>query len=120
MANVRMSRINAEIQKSIAEIITNKINNPDVDGMIVSVSKVDTAPDLETAKVYISVLGSDQQQKKCFDAIVSSAGFIRYELSRMIRLKSVPVLNFKYDTSYETGERILNLIEGLNIGENDE
>ena len=120
MANVRMSRINAEIQKSIAETITNKINNPDVDNMIVSVTRVDTAPDLETCKVYISILGSDDQRKKCFDAIVKSAGFIRHELSRSVRLKSVPVLTFKFDTSYETGERIMNLIDGLNIGDNNE
>jgi len=120
MANVRMSRINAEIQKCIAEIITNKVNNPDIDGMIVSVVKVDTAPDLETAKVYISILGSDAQKKNCFDAIVASAGYIRYELSHMVRLKSVPSLNFKFDTSYETGERIMNLIDGLNIGDNNE
>jgi ribosome-binding factor A len=85
MANVRMSRINAEIQKRIAEIVTNKINNPDIDDMIVSVTRVDTAPDLETCKVYISILGSDEQRKKCFDAIVKSAGYIRRELSPTCR-----------------------------------
>ena len=109
MANVRMNRINAELQKCIAEIITNDINNPDIDGMIVSVVKVDTAPDLSDAKVYISVLGSDEQKQRCFKAIENSAKFIRYELSHKVRLKTVPNLNFRYDTSYETGERILSL-----------
>ena len=72
------------------------------------------------ASEYISILGSDAQKKNCFDAIVASAGYIRYELSHMVRLKSVPSLNFKFDTSYETGERIMNLIDGLNIGDNNE
>ena len=120
MANVRMSRINAEIQKCIAEIINNKIKNPDIDDMIVSVNKVDTAPDLKEAKVYISILGNIDQQERCFKAIEKSAKFIRFELSHMIRLKTVPNLNFKFDTSFEDSERIMNLIDSLNIGEDDE
>jgi len=120
MANVRMSRINAEIQKCIAEIITNKINNPAIDNMIVSVVRVDTAPDLSDCKVYISILGSESQKKICFDAIVNSAGFIRRELSHMIRLKITPNLNFKYDTSYEKSERINELLEQIKTGDNNE
>ena len=120
MANIRMSRINAEVQKIVAEIITNKINNPAVDGMIVSVVRVDTAPDLSEAKVFISILGNESQKKNCFDAIVSSSGFIRYELSRMIRLKTVPNLNFKIDNSYETGVRINELLEQIKSGDNND
>ena len=120
MANVRMSRINAEIQKCVAEIITNKINNPAIDGMIVSVVRVDTAPDLSDAKVFISILGSDEQKKSCFDAIVNSGGFIRHELSRMVILKSIPTLNFKVDNSYENSERINALLEQIKTGESDE
>ena len=47
MANVRMSRINSEMQKAIAEIIANRMRNPDFDGLIISVTKVETAPDLK-------------------------------------------------------------------------
>ena len=120
MANVRMSRINAEIQKCIAEIITNRVNNPAIDGMIVSVVRVDTAPDLSDAKVFISILGNESQKKSCFDAILSSAGFIRHELSRMIRLKTLPNLNFKIDNSYETSERINELLEQIKSGDNND
>lgn len=120
MANVRMSRINAEIQKCVAEIITNKINNPAIDGMIVSVVRVDTAPDLSDAKVFISILGNEEQKKNCFLAIVNAGGFIRHELSRMVRLKSIPTLNFKVDNSYENSERINSLLEQIKTGESDE
>ena len=120
MANVRMSRINAEIQKCIAEIITNKINNPAIDCMIVSVIRVDTAPDLSDAKVYISILGNDNQKKTCFDAIVNAGGFIRHELSRMIRLKSIPTLNFKVDNSFENSERINSLLKEIKTGDSNE
>ena len=120
MANVRMSRVNAEIQKCIAEIITNKINNPAIDNMIVSVVRVDTAPDLSDAKVFVSILGSEDQKKSCFDAIVNSTGFIRHELSRMVRLKTIPTLNFRFDMSYEAGERIYELLEQIKTGDSDE
>ena len=120
MANVRMSRINAEIQKCIAEIINNKLNNPDIDGVIVSVNKVDTAPDLAEAKVYVSVLVNEEQKIKSFKAVEKSAKFIRFELSHMMRLRTVPNLIFKFDTSFEDSERIMNLIDSLNIGENNE
>ena len=120
MANVRMSRVNAEIQKCIAEIINNKLNNPDIDGIIVSVNKVDTAPDLKEAKVYISVLGGDEQKERSFKAIQKSAGFIKFELSHMIRLKTVPNLNFKFDTSFEDSERIMSLIDQIHTGDNNE
>ena len=118
MANVRMSRVNSEIQKCIAEIINNKINNPDVDDCIVSVNKVDTAPDLKEAKVYISILGNKELQEKCFKAIEKSAGFIKFELSHMIRLKTVPNLHFKEDTSFEDNERIMNLLDQIKSEDN--
>lgn len=120
MANVRMSRVNAEIQKCVAEIINNKLNNPEIDGVIVSVNKVDTAPDLAEAKVYISILGSDEQKTKSFKAIEKAAKFIRFELSHMMRLRIVPNLVFKFDTSFEDSARIMNLIDSLDIGEDDE
>ena len=120
MANVRMSRINAEMQKCIAEIINNKLNNPEIDGVIVSVNKVDTSPDLAEAKVYVSILGSEDQKIKSFRAIEKAAKFIRFELSRMIRLRLIPNLTFRFDTSFEDSERIMNLIESLNIGDGNE
>ena len=120
MANVRMSRINAEIQKCVAEIITNKVNNPHIDNMIVSVIRVDTAPDLGEAKLYISILGSKDKQEDCFKAIVASAGFIRRELSRMMRLKTIPVLNFRVDTSLENSARINKLLDQIKTGDNNE
>lgn len=119
MANIRMSRINAEIQKCVAEIIRSKINNPNIAGMIVSVNKVDTAPDLSIAKIYISILGNKSEQDSCFKAIESMNKFIRHELAHMIRIKTVPELVFVYDTSFEEGQRILDLIDKIH-GDKDE
>ena len=83
-------------------------------------NKVDTTPDLAEAKIYVSVLGSDEQKAKSFSAIEKSAKFIRFELSHMMRLRIVPNLIFKIDTSFEDSTRIMNLIDSLNIGESDE
>lgn len=119
MANIRMSRINAEIQKCIAEIINGKINNPNIAGMIVSINKVDTAPDLSISKVYVSILGNKSEQQSCFNAISSMNKFIRHELAHMIRLKTVPELVFIYDTSVEEGQRILDLIDKIHGDSNE-
>lgn len=121
MANIRMSRINSEMQKSIAEIIANHMRNPDFDGLIISVSKVETAPDLKNARVFISVLSTRETKNLVVSELNRAKGYVRHELMHMIRLKTMPELEFKVDNSVEEGQKILDLIEkisGENNGEN--
>lgn len=121
MANIRMSRINSEMQKAIAEIIANHMRNPDFDGLIISVSKVETAPDLKNARVFISVLSTRETKNLVVSELNRAKGYVRHELMHMIRLKTMPELEFKVDNSVEEGQKILDLIEkisGENNGEN--
>lgn len=110
MANIRMSRINGEIQKAIAEIVSNRLNNPDLDGLIISISYVDTASDLSVAKVAVSVLSSDQTKDLVVAHLNKAKNYIRRELGKMIRLRVVPDLLFVVDNSYERGQKIMDLI----------
>lgn len=120
MANVRMSRVNSEMQKVIAEIISNRMRNPEFDGLIISVTKVETAPDLKNARVYISVLSGAETKNLVVNTLNRAKGFVRHELSHMIRLKSVPELDFKLDNSLEEGQKIMDIIEKLSGEDNED
>ncbi len=117
MANIRMSRINSELQKAIAEIISNRLNNPDLDGLIISVTFVETAPDLSVAKVGISVLSASDTEELVVATLNHAKNFIRHELMHMVRLKTMPELEFEVDNSYERGQKLLKLIDKVSNGD---
>ena len=101
MANIRMSRINGEVQKAIAEVVSNRLNNPNLEGLIISILGVDTAPDLSFAKVAVSVLSTEEKKNMVVAELNKAKNFIRREVMRMIRLKAMPDLIFYVDNSYE-------------------
>ena len=111
MANIRMSRINGELQKAIAEVVSNRLNNPDLDGLIISIINVDAAPDLSLAKVSVSVLSTDEVKNLVVAELNRAKNFIKREVMRIVRLKTMPELVFKVDDSYEKGQKILELID---------
>ena len=110
MANIRMSRINGEIQKAIAEVVS-KMNNPELDGLIISIVDVDTTADLSMAKVAVSVLSNDETKDMVVAVLNKAKSFIRREVMRMVRLRSMPELFFNKDDSYEKSQKLMNLIE---------
>lgn len=111
--NYRLDRINSEMQKSIADIIANRVRNPHLTAMV-SVLKVDVAKDLKTAKVYVSIYGDEQSGAETFDALKSCAGYIRHELSVDFRdLRVVPELRFLRDNSQAYSEKINSILEDL-------
>ncbi len=113
----RIERINAEMQKSISDIVANRIKDPRVGGMI-SVIKVDTAKDLKTAKVYVSIYGDKHSAADTFGALKNCAGYIKKELSADFRdLRVVPTLTFILDDSMEYSEKIDAIIQGIKSGD---
>ena len=111
MPNVRMSRIDAEIQKAVAKIINDKLEHPTLKGVLVTVLHVNTTPDLLQSTIYVSVYGGDS--KAIVDALNSSKSFIRHELSRVIRLRTIPDLRFVLDTSFDYAQHMENLFESI-------
>lgn len=111
--NYRIERINGELQKTIADIIRTRVRNPHVTGMV-SVIGVDTAKDLKTAKVIVSIYGDAEKANETFEALNSCAGFIRHELSNDFKdLRVVPQLRFVLDKSMEYSEKIHTLLEDI-------
>lgn len=113
----RGERLSGEFQKEISSVISTKVRakHPELSA-IVSVTEVDVAPDLKSAKVYVSVFDKDEARAKRSIAILAeNAGFIRHELSQVMRIRTVPELRILADGSMEYGEKIDKILSGLDI-----
>ncbi|MBQ3134682.1 MAG: 30S ribosome-binding factor RbfA [Oscillospiraceae bacterium] len=112
MASNRIGRINEEIQRELSDLIRT-VKDPRVTGLI-SVTAVDTTPDLKFCKVYISVLDkSDVNQ--VLKGLKSAAGWLRRELGRTLNLRATPELTFVRDDSIDQGAHILDLLRDPNV-----
>lgn len=112
MASNRIGRINEEIQRELAALIPN-VKDPRVTGMI-SVTAVDTTPDLRYAKVYVSLLDkSDCTQ--VLKGLKSASGWLRRELGHALSLRYTPELTFVEDDSIDQGAHILSLLRDPNV-----
>ena len=112
MATNRIGRINEEIQRELSNLIRS-VKDPRVTGMI-SVTAVDTTPDLKYAKIYISVLDkSDCTQ--VLKGLKSASGWLRRELGHSLNLRYTPELTFVRDDSIDQGAHILDMLRNPDI-----
>ena len=117
MASNRIGRINEEIQKELANLIRN-LKDPRVAETMISITHVETTPDLRYAKVYASFL----QEDKAADAmkgLKSASGYLRRELSAKLKLRYTPELVWALDDSITYGAKMLKLINSLEVGNNE-
>ena len=115
----RTARLNGEYQKEISAIISGKLKNrdPRLTGLI-SVTEADVAPDLKTANIYVSVFSASEEQKKLdFSILKENAAFIRHELSKVMRMRTVPALTFKLDESMDYGSKMDELFKKIHKDE---
>jgi ribosome-binding factor A len=115
MAKIRVGRVGEQIKKELSLIIQTEIKDPRIG--FITVTGVEVTNDLSQAKVYLSVLGTDQQKEDTLKALAKGSGFIRSELGRRVRLRHTPELIFKFDTSIEYGSRIEDLLRRVNDGD---
>ncbi len=109
--SIRTERVEDLVLREISGIISNKVRDPRVG--FVTVMSVTITPDLRIAKVYVSTIGGEHEQKSCVAGLRTAASYIRRELARTLQLKTVPELNFYYDESPERGEQVIELLKGL-------
>ena len=100
--SIKNTRVNAEVQRELSNILHNEIKDPRVAPMT-SVVSVEVAPDLKTCKAYISVLGDKKAQEDTVQGLRSAEGYIRRELARTINMRNTPVIEFILDQSIEYG-----------------
>lgn len=120
MKSIRGERLGGEFQKEISNIISLKVraNYPSLSA-IVSITEADIAPDLKSAKIYVSIYDTDKTRaQNSFEILKENAGFIRRELSKVMRLRTVPELRFIKDESMAYGEKIDKIISDLE-GDNE-
>lgn len=122
MKITRGERLSGEFQKEISSVISNKLRNkfPELSA-IISVTEADVAPDLKSAKIYISVFDTDEtRSKNSFEIIRQNAGYIRHELAQVMHIRTIPELRFHIDESMEYGAKIDKILNGLDSDKNDE
>ncbi|WP_096199403.1 30S ribosome-binding factor RbfA [Bacillus sp. FJAT-45350] len=112
MSNVRANRVGEQMKKELSDIIMREIKDPRV--KFVTVTGVDVTGDLQQAKVYITVLGNDEEKEETLKGLSKATGFIRSEIGKRIRLRKTPEIFFEFDQSIEYGNRIDTLIADLN------
>ena len=113
MASNRINRINEEIQKSLAEALRT-VKDPRVNGTMISITHVETTPDLRYAKVYVSFL-QEERAKDALKGLKSAGGYLRRELSHALNLRYTPELVWALDDSITYGAKMLALINSLEV-----
>ncbi len=114
----RTDRLNSEYQKEISAILSGPLKNkePNLKG-IISVTEADVAPDLKTAKIYLSIYAPEEEKERTFALIKENAGFVRKELARVMRMRTVPFLTFLFDESMEYGSKMDELFAKIHKDE---
>ena len=107
----RKEKVEDAIQKEVSDIIQNEFKDPRLG--FITITGVEVTDDLRYAKVFFSVLGSDEQVKKTKEALDSGLGFIRKLLAERIQLRFAPEISFKLDTSGEYSVRIQQVLDQI-------
>ena len=108
MPTARMRRVNEAIREILGDAIATELKDPRIG--FVTVTEVDTSPDLRSARVYVSVLGSPDERESSLAGLRSSHGVLQGKIASAMRLKRTPTLTFEYDESTERGDRISRLL----------
>jgi ribosome-binding factor A len=109
MATARMRRVNEVIRQVLGDVIATDLKDPRIG--FVTVTDVDTSPDLRTARVYVSVLGGESERDRALAGLRSSHGFLQGKIATELRMKRTPTLTFHYDDSVDRGVRISRLLD---------
>ncbi len=118
MASNRIGRINEEIQREMSDLL-RELKDPRVHKTMLSITRVETTPDLRYAKIYVSLLDKEYT-KETLAGLKSSAGYLRRELGRSLQLRYTPELQWQADDSITHGAHILELLSKLEISEDSD
>ena len=118
MASNRINRINEEIQKELSSLLRT-VKDPRVQDTMISITRVETTPDLRYTKVYVSFLQEDKAQG-AMKGLQSAAGYLRRQLGSNLKLRYAPEIVWALDDSITYGARMLKLINSLEVRHDEE
>ena len=106
----RLERVNELLRAELSSLLRQGAKDPRLDAAVVSVTEVSISPDLRHARVYVSVLGSPEEQESTLAGLRSATGFLQHELRERVTLRRIPALSFIRDDTLERGDRLLRLM----------
>ena len=118
MASNRIQRINEEIQKELSALLRT-VKDPRVADTMISITRVETTPDLRYTKVYVSFL-QQERAKNAMEGLKSAAGYLRRELGHNLQLRYSPEIVWSEDDSITYGAKMLKLINSLEVTPDEE
>ncbi len=118
MASKRINGINQEIQKELSNLLRT-VKDPRIQDVMISITRVETTPDLRWTKVYVSFLQEDKV-KDAMAGLKSAAGYLRRQLGTNLQLRYAPEIQWALDDSITYGAKMLELINSLGVKQDDE
>ncbi len=112
--NRRVSRVAELIKREVSQMLIHDIKDDRVGAGLVSVTDVVVSGDLQHAKIFVSVYGSEEAKIETMAGLKSATGFVRTELGQRVRLRRTPEVIFQEDSSIERGTKVLSLLNQLN------
>ncbi|GAA6624320.1 30S ribosome-binding factor RbfA [Scytonema sp. NUACC26] len=109
----RISRVAELIKREVSQMLLNGIKDDRVGTGMVSVTDVDVSGDLQHAKIYVSIYGSEEAKAETMAGLKSATGYVRSELGARVRLRRTPEVVFIEDRSIERGTKVLSLLNRL-------
>lgn len=107
----RAQRVGDQIQRELSELIRDEVRDPRVE--MITVTEVIVARDLAHAKVYVSKLGVEGEPTEALEGLNRAAGFLRSQLGKRMRVRTIPQLNFLYDNSFDRAAALSTLIDSV-------
>jgi ribosome-binding factor A len=109
VASRRILRLNEQLRDEVAQLLRHETDDPELQALI-SITAVETSPDLRVAKVYFSTLGDEEHTARVFRRLKRAARFFRRQLAQRLNLRHTPELEFHLDPSIARGARIMELL----------
>ncbi len=110
MTTRRIARLNDAFREEISDLLLRQVKDPRLTGFI-TITRVETSADLSHAKVFVSVMGSEEDRNEAMRGLEAAASFLRREIGHRVSLRRAPELRFHRDDSIEQGARVLDLLD---------
>ena len=110
MTTRRIARLNDAFREEISDLLLRQVKDPRLTGFI-TITRVETSADLSHARVYVSVMGSEEDRNEAMRGLEAAASFLRREIGHRVSLRRAPELRFHRDDSIEQGARVLDLLD---------
>lgn len=115
---LRQARVAALVQEVVSELILRRIKDPRIG--FVSVVKVDVPRDMSVAKIYVSVLGTDDEKQKSMEGLASAKGLVRSEVAKVLGMRHAPDIEFLLDEGIEHSVHISKVLSEIKAGSEEE